>query len=57
MNNAGHNTFLRLFAALTLVAALLATGQAIAQCNRTQPLTPKAEVASRSAQHETTSSA
>jgi hypothetical protein len=41
MNNAGHNTFLRLFAALMLVAILPVTGQAIAQSNRTQLLTPK----------------
>ena len=44
MNNAGHNTFLRLSAALMLVAILSATGQAIAQSNRTQLLTPKGEL-------------
>jgi polar amino acid transport system substrate-binding protein len=44
MNNAGHNTFLRLFAALMLVAILPVTGQAIAQSNRTQLLTPKGEL-------------
>jgi hypothetical protein len=39
--DAGHNAFLRLFAALMLVAILPVTGQAIAQSNRTQLLTPK----------------
>ena len=44
MNNPVPNAFFRLFAAPMLVAILLVTGQAIAQSNRAQLLTPKGEL-------------